>query len=122
MDQTPENDLQILPQMITSWKKIQEEMKVLREQTRERNTRKKALEEVILRIMKKHNIGALDLKQSNGRLMYKKRQSKESLSMKVLTDLLEDHLKSKEAAESAVKHIAEKRGTKMTETLSFEQL
>ncbi len=122
MDQTPENELQMLPQMITSWKKIQEEMKTLREQTRERNTRRKALEEVILRIMKKNNIGALDLKQSNSRLMYKKRQSKETLNTKTLTNLLSEHLKSEEAAKSAVNHIMEKRGVKMVETLTFEQL
>ena len=122
MDQSTENELQMLPQMITSWKKIQEEMKTLREQTRERNTRRKALEEVILRIMKKNNIGALDLKQSNSRLMYKKRQSKETLNTKTLTNLLSEHLKSEEAAKSAVNHIMEKRGTKMVETLTFEQL
>ncbi len=120
--QSTENELQMLPQMITSWKKIQEEMKTLREQTRERNTRRKALEEVILRIMKKNNIGALDLKQSNSRLMYKKRQSKETLNTKTLTNLLSEHLKSEEAAKSAVNHIMEKRGVKMVETLTFEQL
>jgi hypothetical protein len=34
----------------------------------------KAREEMILRIMKKNNIGALDLKESGGRILYKRRR------------------------------------------------
>jgi hypothetical protein len=82
----------------------------------------KALEEVIMRVMKKHQIGALDLKASNGRLLYKKRQSKGPLSQKSLHDILAEHLKSDEAADKAVKFIDEKRGVKTMETLTFEKL
>jgi hypothetical protein len=117
-----EQDLQILPQMITAWKQVQEETTKLKEQLRERKVRQKALDEVILRIMKKHQIGALDLKASNGRLLFKKRQSKGALSQKSLQDMLSEHLKSEEAGKKAVAFIDEKRGVKTLETLSFEQL
>jgi hypothetical protein len=75
-EQTPEQELQQLPQMITAWKKVREESLALKEQVRERKLRLKALEEIIMRTMKRHSIGALDLKQSNGRILYKKNQSK----------------------------------------------
>ena len=122
VDTTPDQDLQILPQMITAWKQIQEETVRLKEQLRERKVRQKALEEVIMRIMKKHQIGALDLKASNGRLLYKKRESKGGLTQKSLQGFLAEHLNSDEAAKKAVDFIHEKRGTKTMETLSFEKL
>jgi hypothetical protein len=122
VDSSAEQDLQLLPQMITAWKQVQEEVIRLKDQLRERKVRQKALDEVILRIMKKHQIGALDLKASNGRLLYKKRQAKGGLSQKSLHDILSEHLKSDEAAKKAIAFIAEKRGTKTLESLSFEQL
>jgi len=120
--QTQEQELQQLPQMITAWKKVREESLALKEQVRERKLRLKALEEVIMRTMKRHSIGALDLKQSNGRILYKKKQSKGSLTQKGLHELLAEHLKSDDAAKKALDFITEKRGTKMSEVLSFESL
>jgi hypothetical protein len=122
VDSSADQDLQILPQMITAWKQVQEESTKLKQQLREHKVRQKALEEVILRVMKKHQIGALDLKASNGRLLYKKRQTKGSLSQKTLQEILSEHLKSDDAAKKAITFIEEKRGTKTLETLSFEQL
>jgi len=119
---TPDQDLQQLPQMITAWKEVQSETQKLKEQMRERKIRQKALEEVILRTMKKNNIGALDLKQSNGRLLYHRRQAKGSLTQKGLQEMLAEHLNSEESAKKAVDFITEKRGTKTLESLRFENL
>lgn len=120
---TPSNsELQQLPQLITAWKKLREESVTLKEQLRERKVRSKALEEVIMRTMKTHSIGALDLKHSGGRLLYKNRVSKGSLSQKSLQEFLAEHLKSQEAATKAVEFISEKRGKKTREVLSFENL
>jgi hypothetical protein len=119
---TPEQELQQLPQMITAWKKVREESIALKLQVRERKLRLKALEEVIMGTMKRHSIGALDLKQSNGRILYKKKQAKGSLTQKGLHELLSEHLKSDDAATKALDFITEKRGTKLLETLSFESL
>jgi hypothetical protein len=120
--QGEQQELQQLPLMITAWKKVREETVTLKEQLRERNVRKIALEEVIMRIMKQHSIGALDLKQSNGRLLYKKKETKGPLSQKNLHEFLAEHLKSDESAKKAIDFIAEKRGKKTVETLSFENL
>ena len=117
---TPDQDLQMLPQMITAWKQVKEETEKVKQHARELSVKKKALEETILRVMKKNQIGALDLKQSNGRLLYKKRQTKGTLTQKGLQDMLAEHLKSEEEAKKAVAFIDEKRGTKTRELLSFE--
>jgi hypothetical protein len=117
---TPDQDLQMLPQMITAWKQVKEETEKVKQHLRELTVKKKALEETVLRVMKKNQIGALDLKQSNGRLLYKKRQTKGTLTQKGLQDMLAEHLKSEEEAKKAVAFIDEKRGTKTRELLTFE--
>lgn len=117
-----ETDLQQLPQVITAWKKLREEMSGLKEQMRERKVRMKALGEVIMRTMKKNSIGALDLKQSGARLRFNSKESKGSLSQKSLQEYLAEHLKSQDAATKAMDFISEKRGKKTMETLSFEKL
>ena len=118
----PTDELQQLPQMISAWKEVQAETQNLKAQLKEKNTRKKALEEIILRTMKGHNIGALDLKASNGRLLYRKKQSKGSLSQKTLGGYLSEFLQSDEKAQQALSFIDEKRGKKTTEVLTFEHL
>ncbi len=119
---TQDQDLQQLPQMISAWKEVSAETTRLKESMREKKVRLKALEEVILRTMKKHNIGALDLKASNGRLSCNKRQTKGSLSKKSLEDMLGEYLKSEEEGKKAVKFIDEKRGVKVREVLTFDNL
>ena len=119
---TNEQDIQILPQMITAWKQVQAEAKQLQDQIREKKIRQKALEEVILRVMKKHQIGALDLKASNGRLLYQNKKSKGSLTQRGLQGMLGDFLKSEEEGKKALEYINEKRGTKVKEVLTFENL
>ena len=58
-----QQELQNLRQIIITWRELEAEVSTLSAQVREKNKRKKALEEMILRIMKKHNLGALDLKE-----------------------------------------------------------
>ena len=119
---TTEQDLQILPQMITAWKAVQGEVATIKQQLREKVVKQKALEEVIMRVMKKHQIGALDLKASNGRLSRKERKSKETLTTKKMTEWLGEHLKSEEAGKKAVEFMDAKRGVKTLEKLTFEDL
>jgi hypothetical protein len=74
-DMTPEQELAQLPPLIQTWKQIREELQNLEDQRREKKSRLKAYEDLIMRLMKKHEIGALDLKSSGGRLVYHKRES-----------------------------------------------
>jgi hypothetical protein len=54
-----ENDLATLTHSIIEWRRLKEEKDTLSQQLREKNTKMKALEKIILAVMKSHNIGAL---------------------------------------------------------------
>jgi hypothetical protein len=116
-----QQELQTLRQIIITWRELEAEASELSQQVREKKKRQKALEEMILRIMKKYNIGALDLKGSGGRLLYRRQTTKTSLNPKTLVGLLSEHLKSETAAADAIKYINEHRGSKVRESLLYEK-
>jgi hypothetical protein len=113
-------DLTSLPNLIKTWKTLQDETKELQASVRERKTRLKALEEMILQSMKKNNIGALDLHKTGGRILYRRKTSKESLGQKNLAKLLGEALKSEKVAADALKYVEEHRGSKVKESLIYE--
>jgi len=117
---TEQQELTNLSQIIKTWRELNKESTVLKEQVREKTKRMKALEEMILRIMKKHNLGALDLKESGGRILYRRSSSKVGLNPKTLQTLLTTHLKSEEAASEALKYIDEHREAKVRESILYE--
>jgi len=114
------NDLTSLPNLIKTWKALADETKELKDQMREKNKRQKALEEMILQSMKRNNIGALDLKSSGGRILYRRKTSKESLGNKNIQRLLAEHLKSETEAAEVMKYFEEHRGSKVKESLLYE--
>jgi hypothetical protein len=118
---TEQQELQTLRQIISTWRELEREASELAQEAREKKVKQKALEEMILRIMKKYNIGALDLKGSGGRLLYRRSTTKQTLNPKTLTGLLADHLKSETAAAEAIKYINEHRGAKVKESLLYEK-
>ncbi len=115
------NELTQLSTMIKAWREVQKEADDLKTQIKEKTKRCKAMEEVILRIMKKNNIGALDLQSSGGRLLYRRQTTEAGLGQKDMARLLADHLKSEQAAVTALQYIAEHRGTKVRESLLYEK-
>jgi len=117
---TEQQELTNLSQIIKTWRELNKETTVLKEQVREKTKRMKALEEMILRIMKKHNLGALDLKESGGRILYRRSSSKTGLTPKTLQTLLSTHLKSEDAASEALKYINEHREAKVRESILYE--
>ena len=116
-----QHELQQLSSIIATWKALDVEVKGFNEQIREKKKRLKVMEEMILRIMKKYNIGALDLKGSGGRLLYRKQTTKAALNPKTLTTLLMGHLKSETAAAEAIKYITDNREAKPRESLLYEK-
>jgi len=118
---TPEQEMQTLKEIIMAWREIEGEMTTLNTQIREKKKKQKTMEEIILRIMKKNNIGALDLKGSGGRLLYRRQTMKGTLNVKTLTEMLTTHLKSEAAAVEALKYINENRGAKVKESLMYEK-
>jgi hypothetical protein len=118
---TDQQELATLPQIIKTWRELNKETATLKEQVREKNKRLKALDEMILRIMKKHNIGALDLKESGGRILYRRSSAKTGLGPKNLMSLLAQHMKSEQAAADALKYITEHRESKVRESILYEK-
>ena len=116
-----QQELSQLSAIIKDWKEANEQIKELNEQVREKRKRQKVQEEMILRIMKKHNIGALDLKGSGGRILLRKSTSKGGMNEKLLFGLLSQHLKSEVEAASAIKFITEHREAKTKECLLYEK-
>ncbi len=119
--QSDPNEIAQLSMMIKSWRENQKELDELNSQMKEKKKRSKVMEDVILRIMKKNNIGALDLQSSGGRLLYRRQTSKAGLGQKEMARLLAEHLKSEQAANTALQYIAEHRGTKVKESLLYEK-
>jgi len=119
--QTPEQEMSTLKEIILAWREIENDLTTLNSQIREKKKKQKTMEEIILRIMKKNNIGALDLKGSGGRLLYRRQTSKGTLNVKTLTEMLTAHLKSETAATDALKFINENRGSKVRESLMYEK-
>jgi len=115
------SDLQGLKEVIRSWRELNNEIADLNAQLREKKKRQKALEEVILRTMKKNTIGALDLTGSGGRIIYRRQTKKGSLNLKSITELLTQHLKSEEAAGNALKFMLEHRGGSVRESILYEK-
>jgi len=123
-----QQEFQNLPTLLTQWKKIQEEKnklqqqkKLIAQQIREHNTRCEAMEKMIMGTMKKHSIGALDLKSSNARALYKKRAVRAPMGKKDLQKCLTEHLKSEDAAKKLIQFLKEKREVTVKEALVYEK-
>jgi hypothetical protein len=80
-----------------------------------------ALEGVILNVMKSHNIGALDLKNSGGRVLYKQQKRQASLGQKNMVQLIAEHLQSQEKASELMKFIQDRRETVIKESIQYEK-
>jgi hypothetical protein len=115
-----ENDLTTLTHSIIEWRRLKEACDGHRQQLREFTKKMKALEEIIVRVMKNHNIGALDLKNSGGRVLFKKQKRQGSLGQKAMEHLVADFLKSAEQAKNLMTHLQENRGVVIKETICYE--
>lgn len=98
-----------------------EECRGLKEQMSERTRRIKAYQEVIVRIMKNHNVAALDLKNTGGRVITKQRKSQSGLTPKTLQSQLATYLKSEEEAKKVLEFIQSNRTTTTRDALLYEK-
>ena len=120
--ETPPMDTQNLATIVLEWRRIQDELVGLRQQTSEKNKRAKILEGIILTIMKQNNMGALDLKSSGARILYEQKQTKITLNSKTLQKLLTEHFKNETQAAEAVQYISEHREGGVKAKLKCEKL
>ena len=127
-DSDDQSDFKNLPNLLTEWKKIQEdkqklltEKKQVNERIREQEKRAEAMQGMILKVMKNNSIGALDLKSSNARALYKKRVIKAPIGKKEMKQYLTEHFKSDDEAKKLLEFLDKKRDTTVRETLVYEK-
>jgi hypothetical protein len=116
-----ENEMATLTHSIIEWRRLKELCDEAKQGLRENSKRMKALEEVILRVMKNNNIGALDLKSSGGRVLFKKSKRQGALGQKNLAKLMAEGLESEEKATALMKYIQEHREVVMKESIAYEK-
>ena len=116
-----ESDMTTLTHSIIEWRRLKEESEEYKQQLKERAKKMKALEEVILRIMKNNNIGALDLKSSGGRVVYKTSKRQAGIGQKDLAKLMSEGLQSEEKATELLKYIQEHRKIVTTDKIAYEK-
>ena len=116
-----ENEMATLTHSIVEWRHLKDKCDDAKQILRENNKKMKALEEVILRVMKQNNIGALDLKSSGGRVLYKKQKRQAGLGQKNMVKLMSEHLQSEEKASELMKYIQEHREVIMKESVVYEK-
>ena len=117
-----ENELSNLSHAIIEWRRMSDEITGFRQEIKERNKKLKALETVICRIMKNHNINALDLKNSGGRVLFKKQKKQSGLGQKNLEKFLAEYMKSPEEAKKAMEFVQSKRVVTDLESIKYESI
>ena len=119
MSAPQEGDISSLTHAIVEWRRLTEEVADYNQRVRERRKKLKALEEVIVRVMKTNNIGALDMRSSGGRVMFKKTKRQESLGGKNLQKHLTGYFKSEQRANEVIQYINENRSSTVHESLKL---
>jgi hypothetical protein len=123
-----QNEFQNLPTLLSQWKKIQEDKeryikqkKEISQQIREQDKRSAAMETMIMTTMKRHGLGAIDLKSSGARVLYKKRTSKAPIAKDDLLKHVSEYLKSPEEGRKFVQFLNDKKEVVVKERLFYEK-
>ena len=108
---------------IKEWIKVDEEMKVLQKEMKERRKIKKELTEMLVEIMKTNEIDCFDITATGGNIVYTKNKVKAPLSKKYLLDCLDTFFKGIPDVEASevTKYIMDHREEKITETIKHKK-
>jgi hypothetical protein len=103
---------------IKDWIGLDEEIKNLQKQIKEKRNQKKENTETLVRIMRENDIDCFDLDDKGGKLIYTQQKIKQSLSKKHLMTCLMKYFKddSKQASEVS-NFILNNRTTKIKENI-----
>ena len=102
---------------IKAWMKVENELKVLQKEIKERRVMKKKLSENLVTIMRTNEIDCFDLNE--GKLIYTKNSVKSALSKKHLEECLSQYFAQSTDvdAEEVSKYILEQRKIKVNESI-----
>lgn len=115
-------DIQHLSEAIKSWHTTFEKITSARQVIKEESKRQKTLESLIVNMMKNHAIGALDLKASGGRILYKKQKRTNAVPKKDMLPLLAEHLGDEKKAREALEFLEKHKTSEWKEGLRYEKL
>jgi len=98
---------------IKNWITLDEEIKTMQRQIKEKRKEKKENTETLVRIMRDNEIDCFDLDSNGGKLIYTKKKNKKSLSKKHLLKCLsqyfkEDSIQAKEVSNFILNNREEK--------------
>ena len=101
---------------IKEWIKIDNELINLKNDIKERNTKKKLLTEQLVNVMKENNIDCFNI--NGGEVLYKKNIVKKPINSKMLLTTLQTYYKDNlEMAQEITSHILNNREEVMKETI-----
>ena len=104
---------------IKEWLKIDTEIMQLKHEIKERNNKKKALTENLVKTMKTNSIDCFDI--NGGALIYKKSKVKKPINGKTLLSALQNFYKNDaKIAEELTKYIMDSREEQIKETIKHK--
>jgi len=99
---------------VKQWVSIDEELKQLQSVIRDKRKKQKALNEVLIHVMKKNEIDCFDTK--NGKILYSVNKTKKAITKKMLLETLQKYYKNDDdKAAEMVNYILESRVDNITE-------
>ena len=102
--------------IIKDWIKMDNDIKKLKNDIKDKNTAKKALTENLMTVMKNNKIDCFDV--TGGSIMYKQTKVKKPITGKTLLTAIQTFYKNNETvAEELTKHILENREEQIKETI-----
>ena len=102
--------------IIKEWIKIDNDIKKIKNEVKEKNNKKKILTENLMSVMKTNKIDCFDI--SGGSIVYKQTKVKKPITGKTLLTTIQKFYKNNEIlAEELTKHILENREEQIKETI-----
>ena len=101
--------------LIRSWKQLDDELKTIQKQIKERRNRKKIITEQLVKIMRNNEIDCFDI--NNGKLLYTQSKLKSTISRPYLLDVMSKYFADDDTIEidKVTDFILENRNVKIKE-------
>ena len=113
------NEQQQLLQNVKTWLDIDNQIRALQKEIREKRNFKKQISAGLINVMKQHNIDCLDIK--NAKIVHTKRKQKQSISKKFLLETLEKYYKDNEDAKTITDYILNSRQEKEIDNIKIKK-
>lgn len=107
--QYSEEQIQFLQKLVKEQRDLDQQIKILKKAHQERETRKKQLDNTIIKYFKTNDISHINLKDTNCRIECVTVKSKTGLSQKYVSNMLEELLKDEDLSRDVLDYILSER-------------